>query len=375
MKVLTIFPDNLTTPVGGLGVQFKNIYQRLKDRIDFDIVGYPDPKMEGPNYVGVCHPIPALEHGSINTLLGHTVYLAEALKYPKPDLVHSYDWSTYFAGVYLARIHKVPLLLSMQLSSNALATAGIANCIDFNSIDGRWLHKTHVEMEWFGLAHADKIINVSNAYADYFPQFRDKTTVIPNGIDLRDWQPTAKVNLPGSRKYKVVYIGRFCEMKSFNELLDAQIPEDIDLIVIGSQNGGSTTCIEKLQNRLGTSDNVHYYGPAYDQDKVNLLHSADAVIMPSKHEPFGIVALEALASKNILISSRIDGLGDFLDDSNSIKCGLTPQAISEGLYKFVALTDEEKQKLIYNGLQTCQKYNWDDIANQYYEVYKSFTEK
>jgi glycosyltransferase involved in cell wall biosynthesis len=371
MKVLVIFPDSISTPTGGLGVQFKNIHSRLKNKIDFYVAGYPDGPNGVDNYVGVYHPIPSIKHGSVNTLLGHTIYLAEALKFPKPDVVHAYDWSTYFAGVYLAQIHNVPLLLSMQLSANAMVSAGITNCYDFNTVDGYWLHKAHVETEWFGLQKADKIINVSKGYAKYFPQFSNKTTIIPNGIDLKDWQPTDKVKLPGDRKHKIVYIGRFSLMKSTDVLLDAEIPEDVDLIFVGSYNGGDHACVSKLEKTIGNKPGFHYYGPVYEQDKVNLLHSADAVIMPSKHEPFGIVALEALASKNVLIASRVDGLGDFLNDDNSINCGLTAEDMSAAMHKFTQLSDLERENMIENGLKTCEQYKWDEIAEEYYEVYKS----
>ena len=110
--------------LGGLGVQFKNIYERLKKNIDFYIVGQPDQQNYIKNYKHVSHPIPELYHGSINTLLGHTIYLSEALSFPKPDLIHAYDWSTYFAGVYLSQIHDVPLLLTMQLSAHGLSRVG-----------------------------------------------------------------------------------------------------------------------------------------------------------------------------------------------------------------------------------------------------------
>jgi glycosyltransferase involved in cell wall biosynthesis len=93
--------------------------------------------------------------------------------------------------------------------------------------------------------------------------------------------------------------------------------------------------------------------------------------MPSKHEPFGIVALEALASKSILLSSRIDGLGDFLDDTNSLYCGTTPDTISKALYELTQLTNEKKSELINNGYDTCKKYDWDIVANQYYDVYQN----
>jgi glycogen(starch) synthase len=373
MKVLVIFPDSVSKPTGGLGVQFKNIHSRLQDRVDFYVVGYPDGPNEIKNYIGVSHPIPAIKHGSVNTLLGHTVYLAEALRFPKPDLIHAYDWSTYFAGVYLSQIYNVPLLLSMQLSANAMAASvGIYNCHNIQSIDGQWLHKAHVEMEWFGLKKADKIINVSEGYTKYFPQFANKTIVIPNGIDLKEWQPTEKIQLPGDRKHKIVYIGRQSLMKSVDVLLDANIPDDVDLIFVGSHNGGDAPCVEKLQKQLKEKKpGLHYYGPAYGQEKVNVLHSADAIIMPSKHEPFGIVALEALASKSILLASRVDGLGDFLTNSNSINCNFKAESITAALKLFTQLSEETKQKMIENGLKTCENYKWDEIAEQYYKVYES----
>jgi glycosyltransferase involved in cell wall biosynthesis len=374
MKVLVIFPDSMSKPTGGLGVQFKNLYERLNNKIDFYIAGYPDYNNGIKNYVHVGHPVPDIKHGTINTLLGHTVYLAESLKFPKPDLVHAYDWTTYFAGVYLAQIHKVPLLVTMQLSANALVYAGVFNCDNINTVDGLWLHKAHIETEWFSLKKADKIISVSNGYSNYFPSLKDKTVVIPNGIDLKSWTPKQKIILPGKNKYKVVYIGRFALMKSVDTLLDIDVPDNIDLIFVGSKNGGDAICINKLQDALNNKKkNVYYYGPAYDQEKIDVLEAADAVIVPSRHEPFGIVALEALASKSILISSRKDGLGDFLNDNNSIKCDVSKEGIEKSLNDFLNLSQQQKNTFIENGLKVCKEYNWDDIAEQYYQIYKSFS--
>jgi glycosyltransferase involved in cell wall biosynthesis len=374
MKVLVIFPDSMSKPTGGLGVQFKNLYERLNNKIDFYIAGYPDYNNGIKNYVHVGHPVPDIKHGTINTLLGHTVYLAESLKFPKPDLVHAYDWTTYFAGVYLAQIHKVPLLVTMQLSANALVHAGVFNCDNINTVDGLWLHKAHTETEWFSLKKADKIISVSNGYSNYFPSLKDKTVVIPNGIDLKSWTPKQKITLPGENEYKVVYIGRFALMKSVDILLDIDVPDNIDLIFVGSKNGGDAICINKLQDALNNKKkNVYYYGPAYDQEKIDVLEAADAVIVPSRHEPFGIVALEALASKSILISSRKDGLGDFLNDNNSIKCDVSKEGIEKSLNDFLNLSQQQKNTFIENGLKVCKEYNWDDIAEQYYQIYKSFS--
>ena len=369
MKVLAIAPDSMNKPTGGLGVQFKELYDRLKDRVEFYIASQPEPETI-ENHIGVLHPLPMIKHGAVNTILGNTSYLAAAMKFPKPDVVHAMDWSVYLAGVYAADLFGVPLIVSMQLSPDKMVDSGIYVCSNFNSPDGKWLHKCQVEMEYFGLQHANKIIHVSRGYANYFKEFANKEVVIPNGIDLTKWQPSdRKITLPGKGKYKIIYIGRFTEMKATRDLLDAEVPEEIDLIFVGDYKGGDQQSVEKLKSRVAEGKNIYYIGPAYEQDKVDILHAADAVIMPSKHEPFGIVALEALASKSILLSSRMDGLADFVNDFNSIACGYTKESISKAFKEFLNLTKEQKEDLIKNGIKTCEKYNWDDIADQYLEEY------
>jgi len=379
MNILAINPDSLNKPTGGLGIQFKELHERLKDKVSFYIAAQPEDKpIEIPNYTGVIHPMPSIKHGGVNTLIGNTAYLAAAMKFPKPDLVHAMDWSVYLAGAYAAEIFGVPLVVSMNLSPNAMADSGIFNCADFNVPDGKWLHKSSVETEYYGLMKADKIIHVSRAYAQnkVFKNFKNKEVVIPNGIDLSKWVASEKeVKLPGTGKYKVIYIGRFTEMKSVIPLLEAEIPEEVDLIFVGDYKGGDIQSINKLKDRVAEKKNVYYIGAAYEQDKIDILCAADAVIMPSSHEPFGIVGLEAMASKSIMISSRIDGLGDFLNDFNSIYCGSTKQSISDAFRHFVNLSDEDKQTLIANGIKTCEKYNWDIIADQYLNVYKNVIEE
>lgn len=374
MKVLTLIPDSMTEPTGGLGVQWKELYHRLKDRVDFYISGYPEQTPIN-NYLGVLHPIPHIQHGSLNIVLGTSSYLAAAMTFPKPDIVHAMDWTVYLSGVYASIIHNVPLVVSMQLSSNAMNKSDIYFCNDRNSIDGQWINETCLGIENLGIQFAKKIIHVSNGYANnYFKEYSDKNIVIPNGIDLSVWKPTERFEFPGNGKYKIVYIGRFTTMKSVSELVMAEIPKEIDLILIGDAKGSDQKTLSYIETAFREKENLHYIGPKYEQEKINALFSADAVIFPSKHEPFGIVGLEALASRSILLSSRVDGLGDFLDESNSIYCGYTSETISKAFIDFLNTSDDRKNELIINGLKTCKKYNWDNIADSYYELYQNILE-
>ena len=370
MKVLTLIPDSMTEPTGGLGVQWKELYHRLKDRVDFYISGYPE-RENIKNYIGVVHPIPQIQHGSVNIILGTSSYLAGSLTFPKPDIVHAMDWTVYLSGVYAAAIHNVPLIVSMQLSPKAMNQKEIYFCRDKNTVDGNWINETCLGIEEVGLRMANKIIHVSNGYANnYFKEYSNKSVVIPNGIDLSKWKPTEEFKFPGTAKYKLVYIGRFTTMKSVSELVMAEIPKEIDLIIIGDEKGSDLETMGVLSNVLGKKENIYYIGSKYEQDKINALFSADAIIFPSKHEPFGIVGLEALASRSVLLSSRVDGISDYLDDSNSLYCGYTSETISKSLNDFINLSDEQKDRLITNGLKTCKNYDWDVIADSYYSEYQ-----
>ena len=79
--------------------------------------------------------------------------------------------------------------------------------------------------------------------------------------------------------------------------------------------------------------------------------------------------LEALASKSILISSRADGLGDYLNWNNSVHTEVSHTGIEQAYETFLSMSVDEKEQMINNGLKTCLQYDWDDIAKMYLDVY------
>ena len=103
-----------------------------------------------------------------------------------------------------------------------------------------------------------------------------------------------------------------------------------------------------------------------------MLFAADAVIMPSIHEPFGIVALEALASKSILLSSFVDGMGDFLTEDVAINCGTSKESIEKALDNLINLQEEERVQRIKKGLEICKEYTWEKSAKKLAAIYSLF---
>jgi glycosyltransferase involved in cell wall biosynthesis len=223
------------------------------------------------------------------------------------------------------------------------------------------------------MSKADAIIQVSNSYAQNTNKiFWPKTYVIENGIELDEWKRKNIIKLPGENKYKVVFIGRLEYQKNIQTILQIDIPENIDLIIIGGHKGSAAELEDKVLERSKRDKNFIYIGPKYDQEKVDHLFAADAVLVPSLHEPFGIVALEALASQSVLLSSFVSGMGDFLNKDCAINCGISKESIEAALKQFINLKNDQKKEMIQKGLDVCKNYTWQKSAQKLESIYKLF---
>jgi glycosyltransferase involved in cell wall biosynthesis len=100
---------------------------------------------------------------------------------------------------------------------------------------------------------------------------------------------------------------------------------------------------------------------------------ADVSVVPSLFEPFGIVALEAMAAKSPVVVSDTGGLGEIVDhDVDGVKVYTNnPDSLAWGIIR--VLTDEKNaQRLRSNAYRKIQeKYNWDKIAQQTENIYRS----
>ncbi len=373
-NILLLIPDKLLQPMGGMGEQAQNLLTHFPDGYFFHVIGSADSE----EYHASNHSFyPVMDMKTMNgnpeplssTFLNQSLLVQKALSINcVPDAVHAFDWSTFWAGRILAKHFNVPLITTVQLS--------IEHQIKEPHPVQKPMYDMACAIETSGLITSDEIIQVSENYANLFPKFlRSKTTVIHNGINLNDWQKTTDVKLPGNNPIKIIYIGRFAPMKNIQALLRCKIPADIDLIFIGDSRGGSSDLFDAMVVFCQNTPNAHYVGPLYGQDKMDWLFAADAVIVPSVHEPFGIVALEALASRSILLSSFVNGMADFLTENCAINCGTTVSNIENSFNVLRSLTINEKETFIQEGLQVCNAHSWSLQATKLATVYEHVLNK
>jgi glycosyltransferase involved in cell wall biosynthesis len=135
-----------------------------------------------------------------------------------------------------------------------------------------------------------------------------KTRVIPNGIELERFSNHSRYL--HARPYVLAY-GRLVHKKGFDLLIRAfaQVAPDFadtDLLIAGE--GDQRAALDQLCAQSGISGRVHFCGRAGQSEIVRLLNGCRLMVIPSRQEPFGIAALEALAAGKPMLATRVGGL-------------------------------------------------------------------
>lgn len=381
-SILILSPDRPDNPMGGLGVHVSEILSRFNTSI-FNVTAVclgqtTDKVLENGVHIYGVNPefsITSTKDSLVKTFLIQSrisavvMSLISQRKIRKPDLVHIMDWSTAIAGIDIARCTGAKPVFAVHLS--------IANYIKNISKlqESNW--EEAKQIEFLACQKAFRVLQVSRPYCNLFPFnfFKHKETVIPNGVDIDEYANNDKlVMLPGKNKYKILYAGRIADMKNVATLMNIDLPKDCDLVFMGGRQGSSDMLIAKLNEVCENCNDKFYIGAKYGAEKVAYMKAADLIIVPSVHEPFGMVALEGLAcgcnGKTLVASSFVDGLGDFLTDEAALRCGVTAESIRQCLLRFIKMGPEERSKIAENAFNLAKQYGWENTVCKIEQVYK-----
>ncbi len=161
------------------------------------------------------------------------------------------------------------------------------------------------------LRTADCLVPVSHSMAGEIqrrlPEVTGRCTVIHNALP----EPAAPFTPVSFAPPRLLCTGRVTRQKGFDTAVAAMplVREafgDAELVVAG--DGDAREPLEELARRLNVSDCVRMPGWTRPEDVPALIDSATLVLMPSRWEPFGLVALQAGQRGRVCVASQVDGL-------------------------------------------------------------------
>jgi glycosyltransferase involved in cell wall biosynthesis len=224
---------------------------------------------------------------------------------------------------------------------------------------------------------ADRIV-VNSEYmrknvVDWYRINQDKIVVIPNGVDLKVFAGNNdRIFLEGDPS--VLYVGHFARLKGIDILFRAianlriELP-NIKLHLVGR---GNVPAFALLAKKEGIEKNVVFHGWAEQSTLSRYYKSADICVFPSRHDGFGIVILEAMASGIPVIASDIPSFREIISDGSDGKLFKSEDA--NALSKEVMNLYQDsclRKELSHNASEKVTKYSWENIADKYILLYKS----
>ena len=295
------------------------------------------------------------------------------------DVIHVHDWLTTEAGVILKNEWKIPLVVTIHATERGRLQGYLPS--EMSGLIDR--------QEWRACFESWRIIVCSGHMAGELQRFfgipLDKSIVIPNGVDpaplqlcTDDQAHAMRTRYAPNGERLLFFVGRITPEKGLYVLLDA-MPQilaaypNTRLLIAGKASEQLRPNVE----RLGISEQVALLGFISDEERNCLYHAVDAAIFPSLYEPFGIVALEAMAAGCNVIASAVGGLGEVVQHLHN---GLTvlpgqPQSIAWAVNELFQNPRSAERWRKEASRQVEMLYNWHNIAEQTLELYASIIEE
>ena len=301
------------------------------------------------------------------------------------DVIHSHYWLSGWVAERLKNQWDIPVL--QMFHTLGQMKNRIAQSPDQMESDLRIDTETHV------MEIADYLVAATPAERIQlmwlYRADMHKIHVIPPGVDIQHFTPLdraearAAIDLPMDEEDRMIlFVGRIEPLKGIDTLLqalailDKDLPNGLDNLCLSIIGGDPRECddemvrLKHMSCDLGLNDFVFFLGSMSQETLQYYYAAAEAVIMPSHYESFGLVALEAMASGTPVIASEVGGLAYLVQD------GVTgfhvpdrePEELA-GRIRLLLENEELREQMCDASVRRARNYVWPLIADQITELY------
>jgi glycosyltransferase involved in cell wall biosynthesis len=205
-----------------------------------------------------------------------------------------------------------------------------------------------------------------------------KSVVIPNPVAVEKFlciRPLSEEQC-ANRKVTFLIVGRLHPVKGFDLLLPAlaraKAASDIELLIVGPDQGGYLTDITEMVHSLSLTDNVRYLGLLRDSDLLEAYERSQVIVVPSYQENFGMVAAEGMASaRPVIVSNRV-GISDIVAEQKAgWVCDLSVPSLTNAI-KYVCHNPELLNETGLNGRKAAlEHFTPESISARLQKAYEN----
>lgn len=302
------------------------------------------------------------------------------------SLVHTNYWLSAWVGMELKKYQSIRQVHTYH----SLGAVKYKSVSDIPPIADRRL-----EVEKACLEKAERIVATSPQEQEHMRQLvssKGNIDVIPCGTDISRFgsvspsESRIRLGIPKS-SLVVLYVGRFDRRKGIETLVRAlrhsMFPglADIRLMIVGGSRPGCSDGrererIERIVDELGLREYVSFPGQVSHENLPYYYAAANVCVTPSHYEPFGLVAIEAMASGTPVVASGVGGLQfTVVNEKTGLLC--LPQdekAFAKAIDRILARPDWQAKLGKAARKRVENLFSWTGVAQQLSDLYLSLSD-
>ncbi len=289
------------------------------------------------------------------------------------DAVHANYWLSGVAGHTIKHALDLPLVSTFHTLGEVKARAG----------DPEPQARIRAEHEIIGCS--DAILANATAEAselvEYYDAAADRIEIVPPGVDHAFFSPGDRAGARGALGLGdhpvLLFVGRIQPLKGLDvavRALAALDRRDAVLVAVGGTSGPAGDAhlaeVMAMAEDLGVQDRVRFVAAQPHHLLSTFYRAADVVLVPSRSESFGLVALEAAACGTPVIASDVGGLGTLVRHGSSGFLVAERDPVQFAAHVDAVLADPGLQAhLAAGGVRIAAGFTWSTTAARLRRVY------